>query len=113
MGQLLQRISSSSSSSQGWTKTSRVSRASFNNDDKDPSLLYSAIKEAASVFEETQLQISSILSVQADIQQSLDYWQVELVKLMSPETTADGSEDNTVNPPASLPCYPSDTGNSY
>lgn len=110
MAHLLQRISSTSSNIQGWPKTARLNKASSNNDNKDPWLLYSAIKEAASVFQETQVQISSILSVQADIQQSLDYWQVELVKLLSPENVADDAEENTTNPSANLPCYPNDTG---
>ncbi|XP_032788802.2 serine/threonine-protein phosphatase 6 regulatory ankyrin repeat subunit A [Daphnia magna] len=109
MAHLLQRISSTSSNIQGWPKTARLNKASSNNDNKDPWLLYSAIKEAASVFQETQVQISSILSVQADIQQSLDYWQVELVKLLSPENVADDAEENTTNPSANLPCYPNDT----
>ena len=114
MAQLLQRMSSSGS--QQWAKNSRMNKPVAANDNKEPATLLSTIKEAASTLRETQLQISSVLSVQADIQERINYWQTELGKTDNP---ADGSDDprqpsHTGNVAATHPCKnPEDVGESW
>lgn len=93
MAHLLQRISSSASQA-GWIKTSRIK--------SEPPSLHSAIKEAASALQETRLQISSILAVQADIQEKLLYWQSQLAS----------NQDTRSSSPPSPPCMSDDFGNS-
>lgn len=116
VGQLLQRISGTSQG--GLLKTSRINKPGpSNNDSKDPPSLYLAIKEAVSVLQENHLQISSILSVQEDIQERLKYWQMELAKVI-PDNPTDGPTENDpkhpspkdTNSAATFPCSPDDTG---
>ena len=74
--------------------------------DNDPPTLFLAIKEAASTLRETQLQISSVLSVQADVQERINYWQTELGNALS-DNPVDVSTDNDLKQPSRAGNVPS------
>ncbi len=121
LAQLMQRLSSGSGH-QEWAKTSRINKPFPASDNKDPPNFYSAIKEATSALQETHLQISSVLSVQADIQERLNYWQAELAKtimdnpvdgLTTMESDPRHPAARTNSAPATPPCNPDDVGESY
>ena len=116
MAQLLQRISSSGSQ---WVRTSRMNMPVSANDNHPPTL-FSAIKEAASTLRETQIQISSVLSVQADVQERINYWQTELGNALA-DNPVDVSTDNDLKqpsragnvPPSHLCENPEEVGESW
>jgi hypothetical protein len=106
MANVFQKVSSPSSSiGQGWTKTGRPNNKVDDISDNSEAL-YAAIKEIVVVFQETQLKISSVLSVQADIQSRLDYWKIQLDRIFVPEVKIAPSSI----PPREIPCYADDTG---
>ncbi|XP_046636829.1 serine/threonine-protein phosphatase 6 regulatory ankyrin repeat subunit A-like [Daphnia pulicaria] len=107
MANVFQKISSpsSSSSSQGWTKTAGRPNNKVDDMSDNSEALYSAIKEIVVVFQETQFKISSILAVQADIQARLDYWKIQLDRIFVPEVKMAPSSI----PPREIPCYADDT----
>lgn len=86
-------------------KTSRIK--------SDPPSLYSAIKEAAAVLQETRLQISSILAVQADIQERLTYWQAQMLAKINdnPIDRMVDDDQQSIRPPT-VACISDDIGKS-
>ena len=105
MAKVFHKISSpSSSTGQGWTKTGRPNKVDDISDNSEA--LYDAIKEIVVVFQETQLKISSVLSVQADIQSRLDYWKIQLDRIFVPDVKIAPASI----PPREIPCYADDAG---
>lgn len=107
MANVFQKISSpSSNTGQGWTKTAGRPNNKVDDISDNSEALYAAIKEIVVVFQETQHKISSILSVQADIQARLDYWKIQLDRIFVPEFKIAPSSI----PPREISCYADDAG---
>lgn len=78
MANVFQRVSSSQRS----RNPQRHTTESSNKDDvtsKEVKSIRSIIKEAVSALQETRLKMSSIVAVQSDLEERLNYWQTQLM----------------------------------